>query len=102
MAEPATVLRLEEPVKPIEAIKVAERLGQIEFAVTRCGLAPNRDKLDLLVRKQLEGGAGGNMQIEMEGLTRKAKAFGMESVCVGLLRMYGPNGSVLADAVSRR
>ena len=59
-ADPITVLRLEQPVKPREAIEVAERLGQIQFAISQWGFLGNRDKLDLLVKKQMEGGAGGN------------------------------------------
>lgn len=102
MSEPATVLRLEHPISLRDAIEVAERLGQLEFAVTRCGLAPNKDKVGILVQKQMESGAGGNMQATVEGLERKAKAFGVGSVCTGLLAMYGPNGSIIADAVAKK
>lgn len=99
-AQTATVLRLEKPVSDREAIDIAERLGQIEFAITRCDYRGNAGTLDLLVRKQIEGGSSGTMILAREVLEKRARTFGLPTVCAALLGMYGSTGTVLKDAIS--
>lgn len=92
---------LNQPVTPAQAIEIAERLGQIEFGIKRCGFKPNRAKVDVLVKKQMEGGAGGNMLLAMDALQRRATTYGIETVCSGIIGMFGPNGSIVPDVITK-
>jgi hypothetical protein len=100
----ATTLRLGVPVSPLEAERLAQRMGQVDFALSNCkgiGLG-SRPLLEVLMAKYLEGGNTGAMLIEKDYLGKQAKVVGVEIVCAGMLKLYGPNGSVLRGVLMEK
>jgi hypothetical protein len=95
----STTVTILRPVTTSQAIDVAERLGQIEYAVNKCGFQPHLPTIQVLMTKQLEGGAGGNMSMQSEILDRRVKLGGLATVCQSLSTMFGPTGSVIKGAL---